>query len=122
MVTQSDPPRPLFWVGSSKRDYQEFPAQVQSNFGFELYLVQTGQHPPSAKPLKGLGSGVLELVSDFDGDTYRAVYAVRFRGAVYVLHAFKKKSRRGAKTPQTDINLIKRRLKTAEDDHDERVG
>lgn len=66
--------RPLLWVASSKRNYGEFPARVQETLGFELFLVQTGQYPPSAKPLKGIGSGVLELVEDFDGDTYRTVY------------------------------------------------
>src|SRR5882762_9713548 len=105
--------RPLRWVGSSRKDYREFPPKVQDNFGFELFLAQTGQHPPSAKRLKGLGSGVLELVDDFDGDTFRAVYAMRFEFAVYVLHSFKKKSKQGIKTPQGDIELIKRRLKDA---------
>jgi phage-related protein len=93
---------------------------VQDNFGFELFLAQTGQRPPSAKLLRGLGSGVVELVGDFDGDTYRAVYAVRFREAVYVLHAFKKKSKRGIKTPQSDVDLVRRRLKDAEQDYAER--
>jgi phage-related protein len=81
--------RPLVWIGSSRKEYLEFPAKVQDNFGFELFLAQTGQHPPSAKPLRGLGSGTVELVDNFDGDTYRAVYTVRFESAVYVLHAFK---------------------------------
>jgi phage-related protein len=112
--------RPLLWVGSSKRDYRDFPAQVQDNFGFELFLVQTGQQPPSAKPLKGLGSGTTELIEDFDGDTYRAVYTVRFREAVYVLHSFKKKSKRGVATPKRDIDLIKRRLRDADADHAKR--
>jgi phage-related protein len=71
--------RPLFWIASSQRDYREFPPPVQDSLGFELFLVQIGQHPPSAKPLKGLGSGTVELVEDFDGDTYRAVYTVRFK-------------------------------------------
>ena len=113
-MSDTKPLRPLLWVGSSKRDYREFPAQVQDNFGFELFLVQTGQHPPSAKPLKGFGSGTIELVDDFDGDTYRAVYTVRFRDAVYVLHAFKKKSKRGGQTPKADLELIARRLRVAE--------
>jgi phage-related protein len=95
----------------------EFPARVQDGLGFELFLAQTGQHPPSAKPLKGLGGGTIELVVDFDGDTYRAVYTVRFAEAVYVLHAFKKKSKRGIATPKGDIDLIKRRLRDAEADH-----
>src|SRR5882724_3830674 len=114
------PARPLFWVGSSRKDYRDFPPAVQDSFGFELFLAQLGQHPPSAKLLKGLGSGTIELVEDFDGDTYRAVYTVRFREVVYVLHAFKKKSKRGNRTPQSDINLIKRRLKDAEQDHAQR--
>lgn len=109
--------RPLLWVGSSKRDYRDFPAQVQDSFGFELFLAQTGQHPPSAKPLKGLGSRTVELIEDFDGDTYRAVYTVRFHDSVYVLHAFKKKSKRGTATAKRDIELIKRRLRDAGADH-----
>jgi phage-related protein len=111
------PLRPLLWVASSKRDYRRFPPRVQDEFGFALFLAQTGQHPPSAKILRGFGSGVVELVEDFDGDTYRAVYTVRFSAVVYVLHAFKKKSKRGAKTPQTDIDLIRRRLVDAERDY-----
>ena len=112
--------RPLLWVASSKRDYLGFPERAQDTLGFELFLAQTGQHPPSAKPLKGLGSGVVELVEDFDKDTYRAVYTVRFGEAVYVLHAFKKKSKQGIKTPQRDIDLVKQRLKAAEQDHAQR--
>jgi phage-related protein len=120
MVKAIRPVRPLLWIASSKRDYRKFPPPVQDDLGFELFLAQTGQHPPSAKPLKGLGSGVVELVEDFDGDTYRAVYTVRFGDAVYVLHAFKKKSKRGNKTPQGDIDLVRRRLRHAEQDHAER--
>jgi phage-related protein len=107
----------LLWVASSKRDYGEFPERVQDEFGFQLHLAHTGQHPPSAKLLKGLGSGVVELVEDFDKSTYRAVYTVRFGDAVYVLHVFKKKSKQGIKTPKTDAELIWRRLKDAEQDH-----
>ena len=109
--------RPLLWVASSKGDYLGFPAEVQDSFGFELFLAQTGQHPPSAKPLRGLAGGVVELVEDFGGDAYRAVYTARFGKAVYVLHAFKKKSKRGRKTPRGDIELIRRRLKDAERDY-----
>jgi phage-related protein len=112
--------RPLLWIASSRRDYRKFPSRVQDNFGFELFLAQTGQHPPSAKPLRGLGSGTIELVEDFDSDTYRAVYTVHFAEAIYVLHAFKKKSKRGIKTPQRDIDLIVKRLKDAEHDHAQR--
>lgn len=120
MVKVIRPLRPLLWIASSKRDYRGFPRRVQEGFGFELHLAQTGQHPPSAKPLKGLGSGIVELVESFDGDAYRAVYTVRFSEAVYILHAFKKKSKTGIKTPQGDIDLIKRRLRDAEQDHAER--
>ena len=115
------PARPLRWIASSFKDYRDFPGQVQDSFGFELFLAQTGQHPPSAKPLKGIASGVIELVDDHDGDTYRAVYTVRLTTAVYVLHAFKKKSKRGIATPQSDLDLIKRRLRDAEADNAERL-
>jgi phage-related protein len=108
------PARPLHWIGQSRRDYGDFPPKVQEECGFALFLAQTGQHPPSAKVLKGLGSGMVELVDNFDGDTFRTVYTVRFAKAVYVLHAFKKKSKQGIKTPQSDIALIKRRLRDAE--------
>ncbi len=88
-----------------------------------MYLAQAGQHPPSAKLLKGFGGGgVVELVRDFDGDTFRAMYTVRFREAVYVLHAFKMKSKRGIATPKTEIDLIKRRLRDATADHANRFG
>jgi phage-related protein len=109
----ANPLRSLRWVGSSKKDLTGFPAKVKDSFGFELYLAQAGQHPPSAKPFKGLGSGVVELVDNHDGDTYRAVYTVRLQTAVYVLHCFKKKSKQGTKTPQPDVDLIERRLKDA---------
>ena len=110
------PAKTLKWIGSSRKDFKTFPPKVQDGFGFELFLAQTGQHPPSAKPLKGFGNGVVELVDDFDKDTYRAVYTVRLATAVYVLHAFKKKSKQGSKTRQSDIELIRRRLRTAEAD------
>ena len=109
------PARPLFWVGSSRKDYRDFPPAVQDSFGFELFLAQLGQHPPSAKLLKGLGSGTVELVEDFDGDTYRAVYTVRFADAIYVLHAFQKKSKKGIATPKQTIELIKSRLRDADE-------
>ena len=110
------------WVASSKRDFREFPPRVQDDLGFELYLAQTGQHPPSAKHLKGLGGGTAELVDDFDGDTYRAVYTVRFIEVVYVLHTFQKKSPKGIKTAQVDIDLVERRLKAAQQDYEARYG
>lgn len=121
MVKLPRPSRMLRWIGSARKDYSEFPAKVQDQFGFELFLAQTGQHPASAKPLKGFGSGVVELIEDYDGDTYRAVYTVRFATAVYVLHSFKKKSKQGIKTPQSDLELIRRRLKDAEADNTARL-
>jgi len=97
----------------------KFPADVQDVFGFQLYLAQMGLHPPVAKRLTGFEGGTVELVEDFDSDTYRAVYTVRFSTAIYVLHSFKKKSKQGIKTPQADLNLIKHRLKDAAADHAE---
>jgi phage-related protein len=99
----------------------EFPTKVQDIFGFALFLAQIGQHPPIAKPLKGLGSGTIELIENFDPDAFRADYTVRFDSAVYVLHCFKKKSKQGVKTPQSDIELVKRRLRDAEADYATKV-
>lgn len=115
------PTRALRWIGSARRDFGDFPVDVQSQFGFELFLAQTGQHPPSAKPLKSFGSGVIELIENFDGDTYRAIYTVRFETAVYVLHSFKKKSKGGIKTPKGDIAMVRTRLRDAAADNDEKL-
>jgi len=114
--------RPLEWVGSSKDDLREFPDDVQDHIGFALYQAQIGLKHPDVKPLSSLGSGVLEVVSDFDTNTYRTVYAVRFRAAVYVLHAFQKKSKRGIATPKAEIDLVKRRLKAAEQHYEATYG
>lgn len=111
------PIRQLRWISSSRDDLSEFPDKVRYQFGHELFLAQIGEHPPSAKPFKGVGGGVIELIEDHDGDTYRAIYTVRLTTAVYVLHAFKKKSKHGIKTPPRDVELIKNRLKAAEE-HD----
>ena len=108
--------RPLRWIGSNRKDYLEFPAPVQDGFGFELHLAQSGLRPPSAKLLKGLGVGIVELIDNHDGDAYCVVYTLRFETAIYVLHSFEKKSKQGIKTPQSDIDLIKQRLKAAEVD------
>lgn len=111
-------PKDLRWVGSSRKDMRELPVAVRRDFGVGLFAVQCGEKPPSAKILKGFGgSGVLELVTEGRAGTYRAVYTVRFREAVYVLHVFQKKSKQGIATPGQDINLIKQRLKWAQDDH-----
>ena len=109
--------KPLEWVGSSKGDLKAFPADVQDVIGYALYHAQLGTKHTDAKPLKGLGPRVLEVVSNYDGDTYRAVYTVRFAEAVYVLHAFQKKAKKGIKTPKQDIDLIKKRLQAAEQHH-----
>lgn len=91
------------------------PEEVQDNFGYALHLAQVGQKHPDAKPLKGFGgAGVLEVVEDFQGDAYRAVYTVRYAEAVYVVHCFQKKSTQGIATPKPDVELIKSRLKTVE--------
>jgi phage-related protein len=111
MMTNPPDRRPLFWEGSSKKNFKEFPMEVQKDMGVALFLVQLGETPPSAKPWKGLGSGVYELVEDGRGGTYRAVYTVRTRDAVYVLHAFQKKSKSGIGTPQSDVSLVEKRLK-----------
>ena len=108
----------LIWIGSSRRDLKAFPAEVRDVMGYALYQAQVGQKAPSAKPLRGFGgAGVLEIVEDLKGDTYRAVYTVLFSELVYVLHAFQKKSKKGVATPKSDIDLIKKRLGTAEEHH-----
>ena len=115
-VTEQRKPKPVVWMGSSKEDLKEFPDDVQGEFGHALWVAQEGDKYVSAKPLKGFGgASVLEIVEDYDGDTYRAVYTVRFAEAVFVLHCYQKKSRRGAETPKSDVGLIKRRLKAAEE-------
>lgn len=113
--------KPVVWVGSSLKDLRAFPAEVKDAMGFALYVAQRGGKAENAKPLTGYGgAGVLEIVEDFRSDTYRAVYTVKFERAIYVLHAFQKKSKRGSKTPQRDINLIKQRLQQAEKLHRQR--
>ena len=116
------PPRsekPLHWVGSAKKDLLALPDEVVNDFGYALGAVQMGATPPQAKPWKGEGSGVLELVENHRGDTFRAVYAVRFSEAVYVLHCFQKKSPSGIRTAQNDIDLIHERLKLAQQHYKE---
>jgi len=114
--------KPLHWVGSAKKDLLGFPGQVMDDVGFALGVVQYGGHPPSAKPWKGLGPGVLEIVENDGSGTYRAVYTVRFRKAVYVLHAFQKKSPSGIRTARTDVKLVATRLSDAMRDYEERYG
>ena len=107
--------RSLYWIGSAKKDLLAMPDGVQQSFGFALYRAQIGLIHPDAKPLKGFGSaGILEIVEDWQGNAYRAVYTVRFAQAVYVLHCFRKKSKHGIETPKPEMDLIRKRLKEAE--------
>jgi len=107
-------------MGSSLEDLRRFPAEVQKMVGTALHWAQLGEKHPDAKPMKGFkGANVLEIVEDYDGDTYRAVYTVRLAETVYVLHAFQKKSKRGIATPKRDVDLIKSRLKDAKAHHEE---
>lgn len=112
----------LAWVGSAKRDLLEFPKPVVAEIGNALGVAQFGGKHPSAKPWRGQGSGVFEIVEDFDGDTFRAVYTVQFKELIYVLHAFQKKSPTGIKTSRRDIELVGRRLKAAREDHEARYA
>jgi phage-related protein len=110
--------KPIVWIGSSKEDLRELPEAVRDMFGYALFLAQTGKRHPDAKPLKGFGgASVLEVVEDYRGDTYRAVYTVKFAEAVYVLHVFQKKSKHGIATPKQEIDLINDRLKRAIEFH-----
>lgn len=107
--------KPLIWMGSSKKDLLALPEEVVDVFGYGLHLAQIGLKHPDAEPLSGFGSaGVLEIVEDWRGDTYRAVYTVRIKSAIYVLHVFQKKSKQGIATPKADMQLIRERLKMAE--------
>ncbi len=108
------PRKPIKWVGSAKRDLDAMPEDVKDVFGHAIDLAQAGGKHPDAKVMAGFGSaGVLEVVEDFRGDTYRAVYTVKLAGWIYVLHCFQKKSKSGIKTPKEDIDLINTRLKAA---------
>ncbi|PWT85771.1 MAG: addiction module toxin RelE [Proteobacteria bacterium] len=110
--------KPCLFVGPSRRELKSFPDEVQGSVGHALHQARCGDQPDSAKVLKGFGGrGVLEIVDDFDGNTYRAVYTIRFAGLIYVLHAFQKKSKKGIATPKQTMDLIKSRLRDAEDDY-----
>lgn len=109
------PVKPVIWVGASLKDLREFPAPVQDHMGYALYVAQRGGKHQDAKVLSGFGgAGVLEVIKDYRGDTFRAVYTLKYAGTVFVLHAFQKKSRSGGQTPRGDIALIKQRLREAE--------
>jgi phage-related protein len=113
---------PLDWIGSAKRDLLAFPEPVIDRMGYALGVAQLGGKHPHAKPWKGDGGGVFEVVEDFSGDTYRAVYTVRFAKVIYVLHAFQKKSTKGIATAATDVAMIKARLRLARDDYEARIS
>jgi phage-related protein len=107
--------KPVVWVGSSRKDLRAFPDPVQRLVGYALYVAQHGGKHRDAKVLSGFGgAGVLEVVEDFRGDTFRAVYTLGYEGAVYVLHAFQKKSKTGSATPRRDVELVRQRLRVAE--------
>jgi phage-related protein len=114
--------KPLYWVGSSKKDLLAFPEAVKDAIGVALSVAQFGGKHPAAKPWKGQGPGVFEIVEDHDRATYRAVYTVRFERAVYVLHTFQKKSPKGIKTGKRDVERVMRRLGVAQRDYEERYG
>jgi phage-related protein len=113
----ADPPslKPVIWVGSSRKDLREFPDPVRDHIGYALYVAQCGGKHRDAKVMTGFGgAGVVEIVKDYRGDTFRAVYTLRHAGVVYVLHAFQKKSKSGRETPRRDMDLVKQRLREAE--------
>jgi phage-related protein len=113
--------KPVVWIGSSREDLRDFPEEIKDEVGFAIYQAQLGGKSTSAKPLKGFGgAGVLEVVEDHDGNTYRTVYTVKLVSAIYVLHAFQKKSKKGIKTPTSEIEKVKQRLKDAINDHRKR--
>lgn len=110
--------KPVVWVRSSKDDLKKFPRTAQSHLGFALKVAQSGGKHPDAKPMKGFaGASVIEIVEDYDSDTYRAVYTVKFAEAIYVLHAFQKKSNSGIATTKRDLHLIEERLRRAKELH-----
>ena len=116
-------PRELVWIGSSLKDLREFPEDVRQMMGFALYMAESGGKHIAAKPLRGYGgAGVLEVVDDFDGDTYRTVYTVRFAEAIYVLHAFQKRSTRGVATPKREVEIVNARLELARQLHTQRAS
>ena len=123
-----DPPahpklKPLKWIGASRDDLNAFPGPARREAGYALYLAQIGMKAVKAKPLKGFGgAGVLEVVADHDRNAFRAVYTVRFAKAVFVLHAFQKKSKKGIATPKGDLKIIQQRLKLAAETYQQEYG
>ncbi len=120
-MQMGDELKPLFFLGSTRKDLKDCPPQVRQIVGFALYQAQIGMKHLDAKPLKGFGgAGVLEVVADHHGSAYRGVYTVKFAGFVYALHVFQKKSKKGTKTPKHEVDLIKQRLRAAKEHYEER--
>ena len=120
-MRNDEPIKPLRWVGTSRSDVRSFPRAVRFEVGQALYAAQRGETDPAAKALRGFGGrSVLEIVAPWDGNTWRTVYTVRFADAIYVLHAFQKKSKSGIATPKKEIDLVRKRLTDAEHDHKKR--
>lgn len=114
-------PKPVVWIASSRDDLRAFPEDAKDTVGHALWFAQTDRKHDSAKPLRGFGgAGVLEVIESFEGNAYRAVYTVKFEGFVYVLHCFQKKSKRGRETPGIEVDMIRSRLRIAEEDHKRR--
>jgi len=114
-MTDDPPLKPVIWVGTSLEDLREFPAPIQDHMGYALYIAQRGGKHQDAKVLSGFGgAGVLEVIKDHRGDTFRAVYTLKYARTVYVLHAFQKKSKSGRETPRRDMELLQQRLREAE--------
>jgi phage-related protein len=122
MLGKSRGPRPLRWRGTAKADFKAFPEPVQREMGYALFLAQMGErHPTMVRTLKGFGGGaVVEIKESHDGNAYRAVYTVRYADAVYVLHAFQKKSKKAIETSKADIELIEKRLRNLIDEKERR--
>ncbi len=122
-MIQPQKEKPAEFIGTSKEDLQDFPDAVRAVMGYAIYLAQIGGKHRDAKPLRGggafKGAGVLEVVDDYDGDTFRSVYTVKFAGVLYVLHAFQKKSKTGNETPKHEIDLIKERYDKAKEHYEE---
>jgi len=117
------PLKPLHWIATALADLRECPEEVQDDIGYALHVAQEGGIHQKAKPLKGFsGAGVLEIVDNHDGNTYRAVYTVRFALAIYVLHVFQKKSKRGIGTPKEEIDLVRRRFLRAKAHYEQSYG
>ena len=107
--------RQIIWLGSSLKDLKTFPETVKDEIGYILYLIQIGEHHQNITPLTGFPGGVMEIKSNYEKDTYRTVYAVKLGDEIYILHTFKKKSKKGIKIPKEDLEIIKQRLKRAKE-------